>query len=278
MSCSADCSLIALVSQDDSGDLDIYQARTGNYLGHLPGLHGTSPQYVVDLQFSLDSKWLLCRYLTRWESDKSRTYIFDLTNFSAHHHFNNAESEEYEIIPGPDGFWISQWDSFNKKLTLTYLDARTGRQTILDSAISSGLAGSPRIFSDNSGHLYLIQGRTPLPDDWLQRTRKTILGWLKKLDIEWKTANEIVIRQISPDGKRIIDEQAFHANVAEISPEGQYLVLMTQMNEECRYTVYHYPICLNWKHSLLWSLIPLAILVLLLFWRSRLSRPLPPPH
>jgi len=267
MACSADSSLIALLSQDDSGDIDIYEALTGNSLGHLSGLHGTTPQYVVDLQFSLDNKWLLCRYSTRNESSNSKTYIFDLSNFSTRYNFGNTDPEDYEIIPALNGFWISHWDRSNEKLILTYLDGQTGQRTALAPTLSRRLAGFPHIFSDNAGHLYLLQNRKPPPDDWQQRVRKTLIGWLSKIGIDWETTDEIELRHISLDGKRIIAEQTFSANYAEISPDGQYLILMSQMKNDSKYVVYHYPTRLNWKHSLFWPLIP-AMLLLLLRWRG----------
>jgi hypothetical protein len=228
------------------------------------------------LLFSLDGKWLLASCASKSPAIASITNLFDTTTMTNNPSVTNDDDSRTidQIAPAPNGFWIKEWNRSEETITITYLDGQTGQRTKVDPSFCTRLAGFPHIFSDNAGHLYLLQTRKPPPDDWQIRARQMIIGWLKKLGFEWETTDEILLRHISPDGKRLISEQTFSANYAVVSPDGQYLILMSQMKDDSRYVVYHYPTRLNGKHSLLWPLIP-ALLLLLLRWRGMKSRSSP---
>lgn len=268
LACSPDGSRFAARSNETSGDIVVIDAHTGIPSTYLTGLSSARYNHVCNLQFSLDAKWLFCSYQFDDTLERTRvSYLFDLESHTGQMVSHESVTNSHEIIPAMNGFWISQWDRSDKTFALAFLDARTRKCHQLDSTVSSRLGGFPHIFSDNAGHLYLLQNRKSPPDNWQKRTRQTIIDWLKKLGFEQDTTDEIVLRHISPDGKRLISEQTFSANYAEISPDGQYLILMSQMKDDTRYVVYHYPTRLNWKHSLLWSLIPAMLLLLLQRWR-----------
>ncbi|MFT3878044.1 MAG: hypothetical protein QM703_00105 [Gemmatales bacterium] len=259
MPCKEDGTCFALKSH--TGTVDFYDAQHGQTLGFLPENAISRPVYFSHMLFSVDGKWLLRRYGYLEAPRTEVTELFDMTSFEAVYRATDGfPVTSDEILPAPKGFWLSEWNRSDETLTLSYLDAPTGKRTTLAPELSSRLGGFPHIFSDNAGHLYLLQNRKPSPDDWQKRTRQTIFDWLKKIGFEWETTDEIVLRHISPDGKRLLSEQTFSANYAEISPDGQYLILMSQMKDDSRYVVYHYPTRLNWTHSLLWPLIPAMIL------------------
>lgn len=262
ISCAPDNSLIAIPAFDHHGTIDLYDPHTGQSLGQLKD-ERNSPKLARDLMITQDGKYLRCHFVG--PNGEGPLALFDMTTKLPVNYLAEKFSQRLlnEVKPTNSGFWILEWNRSDESLTLSHLDGPTGQLTTLAPELSRRLHGFPHIFSDNAGHLYLLQDCIPDTNNWQHRARHTILTWLNKLGIDWETTDTIQLRQISPDGKRILREQTFAANYAEISPDGNYLILMSQMKNESKNIVYRYPLQWNWFHALTWPTIPALLLLLM---------------
>lgn len=261
IACTADNTKIALSTFGNEGKITLHDTVTGQRLGQLVDSRRGQAKHAWDLRFSLDGSFLKCQFAG--PGIESALTLFDMATLAPLNEVSNELSlaGQKDILPAPNGFWINDWNRSEEKIILTYLDARSGQRTVLAPSLSRRLGGFPHIFVDNSGHLYLLQSLLTRDDDWRQRWRTRIIGWLDRIGLHWETTDEIELRQISPDGKRLLREQVFSANYAEVSPDGQYVILMSLMKDNTKYVVYRYPTGWNWTHALLWPLIPAGLVL-----------------